>query len=213
MCMRSSKPCTPLGMSLKSSRPTAFCVLLKEAWSVATSCSTPPAKACVSWHHAQKISQGAYTMPTAFASGMSRARQPDALHAALCWLNCEKPIPSGPASHTSHPPALGLPGAGNPKWEGSAALRWGLQVGVLEANCIPKNARTTLSKVHKLHSLTHLLEGFPVLGSPDGGAHDILCCLGPIGTPQHVLMQAQAGGHGLPYHTLPHHPCFGHLGH
>ena len=39
-----SIPLTPFGMRRKSSRPTNFCVLLNTAWSVPTSCSTPPAR-------------------------------------------------------------------------------------------------------------------------------------------------------------------------
>ena len=44
-CMRSSMPLTPLGMRRKSSRPAAFCSEVNTAWSVATSCSTPRARA------------------------------------------------------------------------------------------------------------------------------------------------------------------------
>lgn len=40
-----SSPLTPLGMMRKSWRPTAFWLLLNTAWSVPTSCSTPPASA------------------------------------------------------------------------------------------------------------------------------------------------------------------------
>ena len=38
-----SSPLTPFGMRRKSPRPTAFWLLLNTAWSVPTSCSTPPA--------------------------------------------------------------------------------------------------------------------------------------------------------------------------
>mmetsp|Transcript_13962 Transcript_13962/g.58301 ORF Transcript_13962/g.58301 Transcript_13962/m.58301 type:complete len:228 (+) Transcript_13962:548-1231(+) len=43
--MRSSRPLTPLGRMRKSSRPTAFCVELNTAWSVATRSRRPPASA------------------------------------------------------------------------------------------------------------------------------------------------------------------------
>mmetsp|Transcript_22930 Transcript_22930/g.58545 ORF Transcript_22930/g.58545 Transcript_22930/m.58545 type:complete len:227 (-) Transcript_22930:524-1204(-) len=43
--MRSSRPCTPLGMRRKSWRPASFCADVKDAWSVATWLSTPPASA------------------------------------------------------------------------------------------------------------------------------------------------------------------------
>ena len=47
-CKRSSMPFTPFGIFRKSPFPISFCLLVNTAWSVATSCRMPPARACLS---------------------------------------------------------------------------------------------------------------------------------------------------------------------
>lgn len=56
--MRSSKPCTPLGMTRKSCSPRRFWVLLKGQWSVASTVSTPPARPALSWRWCSGLRMG-----------------------------------------------------------------------------------------------------------------------------------------------------------